>query len=468
MEIRTVEIKTGGRGRAKKHVIHPETKEPILGLHYLQKEKVFYTYIQVGNRSKRKCYTTDLWESLALHEREQKKQEEKIYLPISADSVKTKSIERTVKAASVDDKLHDVLDTIVNRLNPGDDIKVTIDEDGSFAIASKHKAIDKRQIVDITRKWILDDFEDFKKAVSLPLDLDYEKIKTNFATTLDKVLNLYLSTLDDDTQINDCKNSFKWFKKYTPNNTSKIGEQEAINFVKQIKKQDLVPRSIKNIVDYVKAAFRYYKKKDRKEALRILDLLSDLKLPQVVDKPVKIISKDVYQNILKNTANPKYKTIWLVSLNCGLRQGDIITLQESYFDFKEKTYHNNRKKTGVIQAAMLMDETITAFQGWMAVRKQKGYTCKYLFCSDTDEQMREENVPKAFKRALKKAGENTKIKYKQLRQATETVPSIAEVQQYQIDILMGHKFPGSKSSYKARLPVMTKTAVEAIHDYYFD
>ena len=60
---------------------------------------------------------------------------------------------------------------------------------------------------------------------------------------------------------------------------------------------------------------------------------------------------------------------------------------------------------------MLMDETIAAFQEWLAVRKQKGYRCKYLFCSDNDEQMREENVPKAFKRALKKAGENINIMF---------------------------------------------------------
>ncbi len=168
------------------------------------------------------------------------------------------------------------------------------------------------------------------------------------------------------------------------------------------------------------------------------------------------ISKEDYQLILENETNPIYRAIWLFALNTACRQTNLCAVKWTDIDMEQKTFSMPRPKTSIIRSAILWDRTM------QALKELPKNDSEYVV------PVRPRTISTWFRQKRLQLKMNKQVKFEHLRDAAASIPiHNGGARLENVAVLLGHLFPGQANEYVTRHPQVTKSAVEAIEQYYF-
>lgn len=166
------------------------------------------------------------------------------------------------------------------------------------------------------------------------------------------------------------------------------------------------------------------------------------KIPKIpVSYPVYITDCDL-QEILKNTKEQKFKNLFFALFHTGMRLGEILNLQWSAIDLKEriitvkntKAFTTKAKKERVIPINMSLLKILNKMKP-----KDKALTgTDFVFYNTRGAKLEERFVSKKFKKAAKDAKLNNKIHLHTLRHSFASNLVQRGVSLYVIKELLGH------------------------------
>lgn len=200
-----------------------------------------------------------------------------------------------------------------------------------------------------------------------------------------------------------------------------------------------------------------------REALDKLSVLyTDDPMPQVNPQP---ISRDDFHKLL-NAANPFWKAIILMSLNCCLHLGETVTMRwsELKLDGAEKVYATIRTKTQkhkIPRAAVLWEETIKALA---QVNHPKD--AEYVFTTKYGTRYNRAAAGNLFMKIRTRAKVSNSVKFDSIRDGAYTAATRAIDGEKLARLLAGHS-SGMADHYVLRNPEIVKPACDAVYSHYF-
>ena len=199
----------------------------------------------------------------------------------------------------------------------------------------------------------------------------------------------------------------------------------------------------------------------------VLDRIDDafVYVKKTKSKPTPI-SKEHYRIMLDNETEPMYRAVYLIGLNCAMRQTDMADIRMSDIDLKAKTLSKVRHKSGTIRGAILWDRTVQAIREYLETKKVES---KYLFSNDARKgnKFNPSFIPNHWADQRTELRIPQSVKFEHNRDACRTITTLAGIPEAQINVLMGHPITGMGDNYTAKYPEMTTKAVQAIEEYYF-
>lgn len=453
--------KTKFRGRQPKFVPDPKTGEPIVGLRFWETRNKYFVYDidDKGNNTTTRIILGDDYE-LAKYKFEQIMAEragEKFTTATKPDYAEsfdgktkitfTPQIEAALEAGKI--KPLDVIQGI----------KITqTDIPDSFCI-------------DRVRTLILEDVKEVSKRMGFTIKIIGD-VKPAKSMSMEKVFESFRENRDtlsitpsEKQQLVDAKNYWKQFCKVVKVKTvAELQEKHFEKFNKYVINSSYKPRTKKNVFDIVTKVFRHTK---TSEILTVLSYCDDkLNRPTrgLKRKPQKF-NKAKFRKIYK-VDDPEIRLILLLALNLGMKQTAIANLKLSDMDLEEKTLSKERNKTGMIRSAMLWTETVKSVKQWIKVRD---YDSDYLFQTEAEDGKWKKCELKDINRVWRRAKRTTGVQaeFRHFRDAVQNIPVDEGIEFDLVRILLGHKIPGMANDYTQRNPRKTRTAVKAIHNYYF-
>jgi integrase len=190
---------------------------------------------------------------------------------------------------------------------------------------------------------------------------------------------------------------------------------------------------------------------------KLIEKMSLLKVKgEIKDQKPIPLTKDEWEKLYKN-AEGFEKALILVMLNGGFHLGEALKLKWS--EIKDGAIVTNRtKQKQVIRAFYLWEETKQALT---AIKNKTDY----LFISKTGTKFSKQGADKRWWDLCKKAGLD--LQAKQLRYSAASAMINANISADQRKTLLGHSHE-TEDYYIQLKPDATKSAVEAIHKYYFE
>ena len=386
----------GKKGKPPKYVIHPRTKKPIVGLHFWKTRGIYYTWEMVlgecdkngKSKRKKKYFGTDLPKAIFLYEQYCARKEKKPVI------LKTRSEEilDVNKLSSPDvDKSSKPNETAAERTQR---ILNEFTESENWEIQADYATV----LPDDTSLWLY--FRDIlltnKAYAEKRMDMKIQIIDTDLSSNsipLSELIKTY--TRRDakplkNTQVSDAKNYFGQFCECVKvNSVAEICYADIQKFQRLIYSTKYKPRTIKNCFDYIKDIVRYNiaKRVNDTEIQQLTILffyLEKFDYPskkQMRTRPVPI-TRDDFWAIYNKTDDVMCQAIWLLCLNCGFRQSEIVHLlnKKPDIDLDLNTLNCDRHKTGILCAAILWEETVNAIKAYLNERQEKGIQSEYLFC----------------------------------------------------------------------------------------
>lgn len=225
-------------------------------------------------------------------------------------------------------------------------------------------------------------------------------------------------------------------------------------------------RYINNRFNAIKAVLRYCRKKFeyKKDIRKALEHLEQLTF--VVNKRKKkprSLAKAEFKKLYKMSKdNVLGRCLLLLGINCGLRMADIIDIRKDDVAFEDKTFSKPRTKSGIIQSAILWDETIEAMQEYM---KERPNDSDRIFLTIFDNPYTYQYLIRPFNQIREKAGMK-RITHKMLRISGNSIANKFRCNPNAISTYMGWSISNVDNSYNERNPEATENVVKVIYDYY--
>lgn len=449
--------KTRRRGKQPKFVPDPVTGDPIAGLRYWETRKKYFVYEldDEGNNTTTRIILGDDY-TIAKYKFEQIMAERAgeefttATKPDYATSFKGKA------EITFTDEVASALEA--GKINPADIIE---------GISITHTDIPDSFCIDRVRTLILEDVKAVSKRIGFTIKIIGD-VKPSISMSLDEVFELFVDNRDESLekqQLQDATNYWNQFCKCVKVKTvAGLEEIHFTKFNKYVLKSNYAPRTKKNIFNIVASIFRHTK---TSEIRTILGYCEDkLKRPNrgTKRKPQKF-DKAKFKKFYE-LDDAEIRLILLLALNCGMKQTAIANLKLSDMNLKDKTLSKERHKTGFIRSAVLWKETVKAVKDWLKVRT---YDSDYLFLTEDEKGKWKKCELKDINRVWRRAKRATGIEaeFRHFRDAVQNIPVQEGIEFDLVRILLGHKIDGMANDYTERNPEKTRTAVRAIHKYYF-
>lgn len=448
------------RGGQSKYVIEPKTGKPIVGLRWWKTRSQYFLYAidAEGNSTKSRINLgRDFFQAKYRFEQIMAERAGETFTTATKPDY-AKSFKSKAEITFTDD-FATALES--SGFTPADVIE---------GITITQTDIPDSFCIDRVRQLILDDLKDVSKRMNLPLKIDGD-IRPEHSILLEKLLSLFI---DRDVplkkqQILDTTNYWDQFCKTIKVKTVReITKEHIQKFNKYVINSSYAPRTKKNVLDTIVGVFDY--------ALKEIDNSSDIdEINTVVGyckskfkrpnrgtkrKPHKF-SRDEFEEVYK-IDDAETKAMLMLALNTGMKQTAITEVKVSDIDFTANTLSNERPKTGVIRSAILMKETVKVIKAWLKIRS---FDSDYLFLNDNKEKCNLKYFSRIWDRVRKETG--IKAEFRHIRDSVQNIPVEAGVEFNLVKILLGQEIPGISNNYTERNPQKTKTAVRAIHKYYF-
>lgn len=206
--------------------------------------------------------------------------------------------------------------------------------------------------------------------------------------------------------------------------------------------------------------------KDQPSLQRVLSLCEMLVPPKRRGKVKKAnpISKDDFRKIFQ-VADLKYQALLLLSLNAALHPSEVAAVTKDEIDLKKKTFVTNRRKTGIVRAAVLWADTVKAIKVYL---KQSPHDDEALFLNDDLKKQSPYIAPRVSKR-FKHFSKSAKVNgwcFDNIRDGAYTAAISGGLTVDEAKIVAGHKVTGITDDYVVRNPHMVEKACQSIAKHY--
>ena len=335
------------------------------------------------------------------------------------------------------------------------------------------------------RELILSDIHKARKLLNLPIVLD-GKVISEKSVTLQELGELYFEKRRKPMSIVYKKDGLRFWKEFCQCvAVPRVGDVslELIDryedyLYASVKKHAWSSATLNNRIAMIKTVFANAMKRVTSpsdiEHLRIvLQYCTRLTRAEKAKVNPNPISKENFIRMLNSTEDKTYKAILLLSLNCGMRESDIIEIKitprkgqpHADINLHEKILAMPRPKTGIIRVAVLWDRTVAAIREMLQERRVDS---EYLFLNSADRKMKATNINKWWARQRKIAKIDKSVKFEHIRDATQTIPLDDDPKSLvETNLIMGHSVKGMANNYLERRPRMVRRACATIENYFF-
>lgn len=286
-------------------------------------------------------------------------------------------------------------DQIEQGLQVPHDVKLVIDDVGKIQVQHIYN-YSKQDIINKFLELLKENPFEVAQLSGVPQFANLEKINPlPKSQKLDELISKFLEreTVSKNYK-KDIKSHWREFSKIVQKQeVRQIDHKDIENYGRYIHQQSKIKS--KNKERYVKNRFGSItsvindcrKKAEYKEDLAaLLSYFEQLERKTPIKKKAKVLTKEEFQTLLGNSKDSLTSCLILLGLNCAMRYTDIINLKKEEIDFEEKTIQRPRTKTGVIQSAMLWNETVKALQDY---RKENPNNTDFVFATKFGNQYHE-------------------------------------------------------------------------------
>lgn len=220
------------------------------------------------------------------------------------------------------------------------------------------------------------------------------------------------------------------------------------------------PETVRHRILEVRAVISYAfrRNRDPDNCKRLLDWMKEIELPDRAAPDPKPISVADFHK-LYHAADPKWRAMLLVQLNCAFYFCDLRRLPVSALNLERGSLNFTRAKKNTPRMAVLWPETVAALRALLA-----GPAREHVFVSKDGGPFSNKGIQNAYHRLRARAG-LPGVSNDQIRDGAYTAAIEARVELLQAKILAGHRV-GIPDHYLRRGAHMVEDACGAIRRAY--
>lgn len=199
---------------------------------------------------------------------------------------------------------------------------------------------------------------------------------------------------------------------------------------------------------------------------RCLDLCKIFEAPKKPAKDAQPISVPHFRALLDAASDSlEWQCILTLSVQCLFYPVDVAGLQTSHLLLDEKSLVYDRKKTGTVRVAWLLDRTIRLLRKHRAATGNENDS---VFLTCYGKPYVPNRITRNFNKLREKAGLPDSVKFSGLRDGGYSAALNGGASLDDIRLLAGHATGKMTDYYLKRAAITTKASVQAIERHYFE
>jgi integrase len=282
---------------------------------------------------------------------------------------------------------------------------------------------------------------------------------------LEELIKLYESKSTSKKQTKaSCIAAFRNLMNHSGAKTlADLTTEKLLEFRESVVNSDRAPGTIAAYFGRVKWLIAFAKKWgwDTKQLDEVLSRMSVLHAPKNTAKldPQPIDPGDFKKLLDAVKDDPRWRAIFLLSLNLCLHIDECFGLEWEDFDLNKNVYVGRRSKTNVLRVATLWPETVEALKLIPRTHAPWVFVSKHGTRFDSKGQWKRWD-------AIRIAAGVPEVQFDWIRDGAYTVAMEGASDERQARVLAGHRGHGLSDNYVGRNPEFVRPAVEAVRRVY--